>query len=264
MKRTFNIQWLTIAIAVLALINISVQYLKPAVTLSLEPLESDIPVKIKPYSSNEDSVMIFIPHKVKVTNHRAKTLSVNGIYVYDTPTTDFEFENLIFDNNGFSLRNKPLELEQHLVLDSLLANFKLIDYLNLKNNDKIPPFLSRTFYYYQPLRVYAPLISQKLYRQSNFKTTVFKPFSQLKFPNPITIPDSLIRDTKAHPLVFTFKKSTNDKVQKYGSYEIIYDLESHQQELFDTYKVLHNMNDTEEILEFLQTPKHKIIQHYKK
>ena len=109
--------------------------------------------------------MVFLPYKFKIQNNRLERVSIGGLSYKMNPSDGWE-RTLIFDENGYQIKNQPeIRYSQTFVLDSLLNEKKYSDYFQLKNNNIIYPFSSKIVYYFKSFKLSKNILEKNISRE---------------------------------------------------------------------------------------------------
>ena len=133
----------------LILVVIIYFYLKPAIQIKQCVVDNDVPIKIGPYSSKDnDSVLIYIPYKFRVSNNRLQKIEF-GIVMFNNNYSNHDEQDLHFDNNG-NVLGRMFNNEN---LEELLFKKEYFKYLQLYHNNEIFLFSDKEYYFYKPFLV---------------------------------------------------------------------------------------------------------------
>ena len=106
----------------------------PKITIQTQTLDKKLPILIYPiknYNGNNDSLLVYLPYKIKVTNYSLKILKRPNFYFRDL-RYEHHSQSLIYDDKGFSINKR--------------SN---IDFEYYKQLGKTYPLFSKTFYVYK-------------------------------------------------------------------------------------------------------------------
>ena len=230
--------------------------LKPKVTITREAVENNIPPKINVYSNKTygDSVLLYLPYKFRIENNRLRRIKIGDFYykqMNDIHSTSMK--TLYFDEGGNPFSEMVSKDDRQYILDQLLADKKIIDYLQLKNIEILFPFSSKSVYYYKSYKLSTKIFQKPISKQEyvqiseNFHDKQKKNlFHKEVLPLKKKIIDSLYKEDKKQSLLFSYFK----KSRSLGKYEIRYDLSNDKQTFSDYYDTIKNMNKYE-LYEFL-------------
>lgn len=222
----------------LILVVIIYFYLKPAIQIEQCVVENDVPIKIGPYSSKDnDSVLIYIPYKFRVSNNRLQKIEF-GIVIFNNTHFNNDEQDLHFDNNG-NVLGRMFNNEN---LEKLLFKKEYYKYLKLYYNNEIFPFADKEYYFYKPFLVkkltieglsdfndYTTLVSNFF----NYQTKRLHNKSSLKVRKQ-TI-DSLCQNDKNTKILLNFDSGNRNDYD--NKYEVEYYLNTNKQTLIDNSKM---------------------------
>lgn len=87
----------------------------------------------------QDSILVFIPYKIVISNNRLRQIKLASIYDENTTKINFYTKNLIFNKDGIEIASySGTATEKHQS-----------NYIKIKYRETIFPFTNRTFYYYK-------------------------------------------------------------------------------------------------------------------
>ncbi|MEZ4853379.1 hypothetical protein [Flavobacterium sp.] len=237
-----------IFILIIVIIVIIYFYIKPAIQVEQLEVENNIPIKIAPYSSFEgnDSIVIFIPYKFRVSNNRLKQIKINHVTFKNKLSTGIE-RDLLFDKKGYLL-GKGYNSQ---AIDSLLFNKEIINYLQLKHNKEVFPFSDKEYYFYKPF-LFSKFSIKGLDNNDDYIKLVHNFFKHqtLKLHNKSNlninekIIDSLYKNSLNTKIILNYGSlKTNDYI---NDYDVEFYLGTKKQNLIDFSKMT-----TDEIIKYL-------------
>lgn len=223
-------------------------YLKPAIQVEQLEVENNIPIKIAPYSSFEgnDSIIIFIPYKFRVSNNRLKQIKINHVTFKNKISTGIQ-RDLLFDKKGYLLGRSY----NSLAIDSLLFSKEIINHLQLKHNKEVFPFSDKEYYFYKPF-LFSKFSIKGLDSNDDYIKLVrnFSKYQKLKLHNISNfkvnkqIIDSLYQNSLNTKIILNYGSlKTNDYI---NDYDVEYYLGTKKQNLIDFSKMT-----TDEIIKYL-------------
>lgn len=260
-KRLYKVLLLLIGIFIVFSIY---KFSNPKIVLTNENVEQEIPVKINGLIKNTtgDSILVFLPYKFKIQNNRLQRISVGDLSYKMNPLDGWE-RTLMFDENGYQIRNKPeIRDSQTFLLDALLDEKKYLDYFKLKNNNIVYPFSSKIVYYFKSFKMSKNILEKDISREDYWK--IVRKFSEEQKENlyqkaPFSVSkkiiDSLYGQDKNNNQYFYFYKFKIPKEDsKYGYYRIKCRLADKKQYFADYYDTIRKLKTKEEVYEYLLKP----------
>lgn len=232
--------------------------LKPKVTITREAVENNIPPKINVYGNKTygDSVLLYLPYKFRIENNRLRRIRIGYLAYKQMKNIHANMETLYFDEGGNPFGEMVYKDDRQYLLDQLLDDKKIIEYLQLKNIEILFPFSSKSVYYYKSYKLSTKIFQRPISKQEyvqiaeNFYDKQKKNlFHKEGFPIKKKIIDSLYKEDKKQYLLFTYIKQTRSP----GKYVIRYNLSNEEQTFSDYYDSIKNMNK-DELYEYLTTP----------
>ncbi|MFV0564196.1 MAG: hypothetical protein ACK5NB_00020 [Flavobacteriaceae bacterium] len=219
-------------------------YSQPAIILKQLEVEKNIPIKVKP--NKLGYIEILVPYKFEVTNNRFSRLTLRSII---NKKNAFFDDYLFFDQSGSPLLGPSKRQEK----DSLLNKKEFINYLSLKHNRTLFPFIKKEIYFYGSLIVkneQNPEQRKELY--NNFRTFQSK---KLFNKSPVDVThlkrtiDAFYKNEENQNMAFSF--IPKGKENGFSKYIVKYNLKSGNQELINIYATIRNMTH-EELLEYVK------------
>lgn len=169
---------------IIAIIIIAVLYLyfSPKIIVKVLPLDKKMPTLVFPlrdYENNKDSVLVYIPYKIRVTNYSNIILKGPNYYFRAKKYEHHPYE-LMFDKNGVNVDFRNYNLS---TISSELLKF-----------GKVYPIIPRNFYVYKYNVIAAKRINLNIdstnYR--NLEKEFVEMKENLKNKSSITIPQNII------------------------------------------------------------------------
>ncbi len=130
------------------------RYSRQPIELKFTGTSKEVPVKAMAAFPmlTADSLQVYIPYKVKITNNRFMKIEM-GRFCYRDFKKSGNVHALIYTSDGISIRPEDMRLKKQLELDELLHSKLFWAYLKLKYANVIIPFSTRTLYFYKSVKL---------------------------------------------------------------------------------------------------------------
>lgn len=246
----------SIIVAITMLIGIIFYTKAPIIITEMEP-QHNISEKIMPvFSKTSDSILVFIPYKVTVSNNRFREISLPDIY-YKTNHDDYGLasstngNSLYFDEDGKQLNEDLMITKSEKINYNEMSLAMKWEKWKEANRNIIFPFCSKSFYFYKSTMLkYKTDRKTFVYLNDNFREKQTQSITETPF---VRIPkdkiDSLYQADKKTKIALILR---TNKIQ--GWFQIHYQMKDGTQKFYDMYDSIRKMSREELFLLMSSSP----------